>query len=145
MQLRVSVVSEVDAGTVSVATGIGVEVTTPVGVEEGLVVNVGTSDGNEVLVGEPVGRITCSLLCTLVGFITSARIQPAVTRMIARMASGNHNCLILFTIKLAKPAKFRFDIHFYMMTSIDFPQPLRKYYPIADYTINQRIGKLLLN
>jgi hypothetical protein len=126
VQLSASVNSEVDDGIVSVAFGFCVEVSTAVGVDDGLVVEVGTPVCTIVASGVSVVMKTCSLLCTLLGFKTMARIQPAVTTMITRIAIGNHNCLILFTRKLADIVKFDFAIHFHFLPSRDFPQPLRK-------------------
>jgi hypothetical protein len=85
---------------VQLAAGVGVDVlvgtvwvTIGDGVEEGI------SVGRAVAVGRSGVAKTSSLLCTILGLTTMARTQPAVRTMIAKMAIGNHNCLILFTWK----------------------------------------------
>ena len=90
--------------------GVGVLVTT-VGVTIGDGVEVGTSVGTAVAVGGSGVTKTWSLFCTLLGYTIAARIQPTVRTIIARMASGNHNCLILFTWKLINIIKFEIDLH----------------------------------
>jgi hypothetical protein len=117
-----------------VGFGEGVLVAIVVGLGDGEGVKLGSCVGLLTAVGGSVGINTCSLLCTLLGFKTMARIQPAVTRMITRIAIGNHSCLILFTRKLDNPENIKSDIHFYLMPSRDFSQPQRKIIPVFDYT-----------
>ena len=101
---------------VQLAAGVGVGVLfATVGVTIGDGVEVGTSVGTAVTVGGSGVTKTWSLLCTLLGYTTMARTQPTVRTIIARMASGNHNCLILFTWKLINSNKFEIDLHTWLL------------------------------
>jgi hypothetical protein len=101
VQLSVSVEVGVLAITVRLTVGDGVE--------------VGITGGTAVAVGGSGVIKTWSLLCTLLGYTTAARIQPTVRTIIARMASGNHNCLILFTWKLINANNFEIDLHTWLL------------------------------